>query len=528
MPKKFLLLLSIFIAAANVATAQTGTAAAAAAGASLAANASQSGAAASASAANSPGSASQAPIEVQIMVYGGLKQIARHIADDATVALESATSTGTTFKETESIEDSTRRELDTKESPWQCTDEDTVATVLLQDPTSSAQIALYKTFDAYYSTLAASHDELIKLLTEKKTELAAAQRKEIEDLQNTIKDMQEKMDALNSKIQQQAATKQPKIRPNDQDFQILDKDISGAKDALNRMVIEAGNPVGGGGGTTGGGTTPTTPGGSTGGGSSSATPPSMQYLSGIGTEVTAAKEAMSYASSSVQALSQMLTTELGRDLCQNHIQLRTSTSTLNLDEAAADITKRWKDQQEKGGTLARLIAWQQKPVKDSTGKVVNKTVPDTDDLIATSDGVVLGTGLANAVTAFQTWLTTGDQMGGIILTDVLKGEQLTKDAKASKLPALQVSIDAAGGNTRTNSFPLLNFFYLPRPSFNAGVVVTYELRDGNNDFLAGDTKKVIYGYSKWKAEQFCMKEEVSSVELDTGRPSKPDGKKCRN
>ena len=186
------------------------------------------------------------------------------------------------------------------------------------------------------------------------------------------------------------------------------------------------------------------------------------------------------------------------------------------------------DLQEKSGKLARLIAWQQKPVKDASDKDVNKTVPDSQDLIATSDGIVLGTALSNAVTTFQTWLTSGDQMGGIILTDVLKGDQLIKDAKAKKLPALQVSIDAAGGNTRTNSFPLLNFFYLARPSFNAGVVVTYELRDGNNDFLAGDTKKVIYAYSKWKAEEFCMKEEVNSVELDSGRPSKGDAKKCKN
>jgi hypothetical protein len=290
------------------------------------------------------------------------------------------------------------------------------------------------------------------------------------------------------------------------------------------MVAEGAGATGGG-GTAGGAVGGTTGGG---GGGNSSQPASLQYLAGIGAEVTAAKENMSYASSGVQALTQALTTELGKDLCQNHIQLRTATTTLNLDEAAADVATKWKDLQEKGGRLARLIAWQQKPVKDTNDNEVNKTVPTSQNLIATSDGVVLGTSLSNAVTAFQTWLTSGDQMGGIILTDVLKGDQLIVDAKAKKLPALQVSIDAAGGNTRTNSFPLFNFFYLPRPSFNAGVVVTYELRDGNNDFLAGDTKKVIYAYSKWKADEFCMKEEVDSVELDTGRPSKGNAKKCRN
>ena len=65
------------------------------------------------------------------------------------------------------------------------------------------------------------------------------------------------------------------------------------------------------------------------------------HLPRIGAEVTAAKENMSYASSSVQALTQALTTELGKDLCHNHIQLRTATTTLNLDDAAADIATKW-------------------------------------------------------------------------------------------------------------------------------------------------------------------------------------------
>jgi hypothetical protein len=101
------------------------------------------------------------------------------------------------------------------------------------------------------------------------------------------------------------------------------------------------------------------------------------------------------------------------------------------------------------------------------------------------------------------------------------------DSGQATIPALQVSIDAAGGNTRTNSFPLVNFFYLPRPSFNAGVVVTFELRDEANNFLAGDTKKVLYGYSKWKPQPFCMDEAVDSVVLDTGRQLKGTHEKCR-
>jgi hypothetical protein len=47
------------------------------------------------------------------------------------------------------------------------------------------------------------------------------------------------------------------------------------------------------------------------------------------------------------------------------------------------------------------------------------------------------------VAALQTWMTSGDQMGGIILTDILKRDQLFRDFGKNKFPALQVSIDAA-------------------------------------------------------------------------------------
>jgi hypothetical protein len=60
------------------------------------------------------------------------------------------------------------------------------------------------------------------------------------------------------------------------------------------------------------------------------------------------------------------------------------------------------------------------------------------------------------------------------------------------------------------------------------MVVTFELRDPKNNFLAGDTKKVLYAYSRWKSEKFCMKEGVASVDLDTGRQVKGNGAKCRN
>jgi hypothetical protein len=490
---------------------QSGSAAAAAAGASLAASASQSGASTSANAASAPGGASSAPIEVQIMVYGGLKQIARHIADDTATALREGKLTQAVFSDATTIAD--KALLDVSESGWKCTEE-TVGSVLLQDSTSSAQIALYKTFDSYSTTLSGYYKKLIAILSGARNEEAAKRKAELEDLQERLKATQDKLQALQNQLKNQSQGRAPQIKPNalqpalgvlgetQQNLAAMSSNVGALAAETAAETATATTPGPGGGGSGGGG---------------SGQPLSLQYLSGIGGELTAAKSNMSYASSSVQALSQALTTELGKDLCHDKIQLRTATTTLNLDDAAAEIAQKWETLQEESGHLTRLLAWLQRPVKDTSGNDTSKPVPDSQQLIATSDGVALGSSLSNAMTALQTWMTGSDQMGGIILTDILKGAQLSKDFNEKKFPALQVSIDAAGGNTRTNSFPLFNFFYLPKPSFNAGVVVTYELRDEANNFLAGDTKKVIYAYSKWKPEAFCMDETVDTVDLDSGR-----------
>jgi hypothetical protein len=515
----------------QTAAAQSGSAAAAAAGASLAGSATSAGAAASTSAASAPGGASSAPIEVQIMVYGGLKQIAKHIAHDTAVALKKDDSANNDEERAK-----LRAALDTEEAPWKCNDSSN-GSLLLQDSTSSAQIALYKTFNAYFKTLSSDYDVLIKILSDQQKAETDKQKQELENLQQQLKQMQDNLGSLQEQLRQQSGTRQT-FRPGALDLDLgnlhqMEQQVASMRSSVGTM--QAATPADTG-GTTGTGS------GTGSGGGSSATPASLQYLSGVGAEVTAAKQSMSYASSSVQALNQALNTELAKDLCQHKIQLRTATSTLNLDDAADDIADKWKTLQKDSGDLSRLMTWLQRPAKDPNGTTTptkpvkdpngtttpTKPVPPTArDLIATSDGVVLGTSLSNAMAALQTWMTSGDQMGGIILTDILKGAQLFKDFGEKKFPALQVSIDAAGGNTRTNSFPLLNFFYLPKPSFNAGVVVTFELRDEANNFLAGDTQKVLYAYSKWKPSPFCMDESVDTVELDTGRQVKGPHQKCR-
>lgn len=508
MPKCAVSSLCLIVFALSSAIAQTGSAAGAAAGAALAGSALQSGTASANNAASSGGGASQTPIEVQIMVYGGLKQIAHHIAYRTSVRLKISKTTDA-------------KTLDTTESPWQC-ENDTKRSVLLQDSTSSAQIALYATFDAYQQALLKEYDTLIALLSKQHDEDAKKKQQELNDLHKQIEDLQGKVNQLQNQLHQQPKNA-PKISADEINrFASMVASTKVANDQLIALTQNLQDATGTGGGQT------------TGGGSSSQ-PPSMQYLSGIGGELTAAKSNMGYTSSSVQALNQALTTELAKDLCQRGIQLRTATSTLNVADAAADVAAKWEALEDRSGTLSRLISWLQKPATPAGGAESSnggagdaKKPPTSDQLIVASDGVVLGSSLATALTAFQNWLGSGDQMGGIILTDVIKGKQLALDFKGTKYPALQVTIDAAGGNTRTNSFPLLNLFYLPKPSFNAGVVVTFELRSENNDFMAGDTLKALYGYSKWEPNDFCMEENVNTVDLDTGRPLNAGNGKCRN
>ena len=259
------------------AAAQAGPTAAAAAGSALAGSATQSGAAAT-NAASSGGGASSAPIEVQVMVYGGLKQIARNIAHDTAVALRNGTLTKPVFSDAD--DDTDEGVLDTKEAPWKCT-EPTKGSVLLQDSNSSAQITLYKTFSAYQKTLSSDYDVLIKLLTEKQTEEADKQKQEMDKLQQDLANMQSKIAALEEQLQRQSTTK-PQFKSDAfqkdlGDLHQLEQQVASMHNYVGTIANQAPASTGTGTGT-----------GSSSGGSSS-TPASLQYLSGIGTELTAAK-----------------------------------------------------------------------------------------------------------------------------------------------------------------------------------------------------------------------------------------------
>jgi hypothetical protein len=121
----------------------------------------------------------------------------------------------------------------------------------------------------------------------------------------------------------------------------------------------------------------------------------------------------------------------------------------------------------------------------------------------TKPDVVVNVAVAQQMIAGYTALLTAasDGSGNPTIADILRGKVLS-DKMAKGIPSLQVAVAAAGGNTRTNSFFLLNLFYTPKPSFNAGVIATFELRDKDNLLLQSGARSVLFDYKKWKPHSF--------------------------
>jgi hypothetical protein len=108
---------------------------------------------------------------------------------------------------------------------------------------------------------------------------------------------------------------------------------------------------------------------------------------------------------------------------------------------------------------------------------------------------------------FLKWLATANTSGGSVLSDAISGDAIVQavcgDSGCTEgFDTLQLTVDAAGGNVRQNNFFLLNFFYTPEPSFNSGVEVSWSLYGPKNNYLAGETLKRMYGYSKWHSKKF--------------------------
>ncbi len=219
----------------------------------------------------------------------------------------------------------------------------------------------------------------------------------------------------------------------------------------------------------------------------------LTYLGDITTALGGAKSGISYSASSIQpTTTQALTTELGKDLCNRGIALYSSTSPINVDAAVSKITGKVMDLASANATIQASPYTTPPAAAEDDKPAIQQLSSDITSKVSSSNQMM---------NSFQSWLASSDGSGNLTLTDVIRGMTL-QDALGTGILALQFTIDAAGGNTRTNSFFLLNLFYTPKPSFNGGIVVTYELRNEQNRFIAGDTLKVLYDYSKWRPKCF--------------------------
>lgn len=429
-------------------------------GAALAAGAGQ-GAATPSSAGSS-----SAPIEMNIMVYGGLKKIAHQIAADVKGKLNATSS-----------------------SP---------ASILLEDSTSAPLITLYETWYAYQKTLAQTLSDLSKGINVNIVQVTAIQARIKAEIKAT--------DTKQSQAKPPASQKGPKGKGGHNfEYQYIPPQQPASPIAPPTA-------------------SPSSPGAAT-------MPLGLTYLSGLTTALGAVKSGITYSQSTVQPVTQALTTALSHEF-GSAINMYTSASPVNLNTATGNT----------GNIVTQNLAIQKQNADIQSEVNVDTSLPTLTDLEKTNAQlqadynqaqadlkniaaqIAANAATANQITtAFQTWTSSSDGSGSIILSDVLRGAAFS-DAIGAGIPALQFSIDAAGGNTRTNNYFLFNLIYTPKPSFNAGLVVTYELRDGNNKYLSGDTLKVIYDYSKWKPKCYGMSKqsEVNTTDLGDGTFNKKD------
>ena len=339
--------------------------------------------------------------------------------------------------------------------------------VLLQDATSVSQINLYKAFDIQAQRLAAAYRDLLAAQKEEEK-----RNDEILQLRNQLKQKDDDLKKCNQALQDCLKKK-------------------GGPGALNYLApAPAEQPA------PAATSAPTV---------SYAIPSPTDFLTAGATALNAIKSQITYTPQTFQPLDAAFATALRKELAASGVDLVYGGSIANISDAATFVDNRLADIQ----AIRNQI--KVSPKDASSGKA--------DPRLVTVDGALAG---------LQTWLLSSDGNGSIILTDVVIGRALLNALGSESYPVLAFSIDGAGGGTRSNAFFLLNVFYTPKPSFNAGVVVSYQLRGADNHFLTGDTLKVLYDYTKYKPGCYEMTSTtVDSTDLKGG-PSHSHSIWCQN
>jgi hypothetical protein len=261
-------------------------------------------------------------------------------------------------------------------------------------------------------------------------------------------------------------------------------------------------------------TTPSTSGGSQ-------TPVSMQYLSGISSALAAVKNGITYTPTSFQPTTQAFENLIESDLHEDGIAAYSSTSALNLSKAAVALSESFAEMLVMGSDITNW-ANQCKLTNGNTTPTNGQSMGQSPALNPECNNANVVVELAAAqqmITTYSNLLQSpSDGNGNPVIVDLLRGEAIWEKVQPSFL-SLQVSVAAGGGSTRANNFFLLDLFYTPKPSYNSGVIATFEIRDEDNKLLASGARNVLYdyvGYTTWKPGSFAASEVKKPKDRECG------------
>jgi hypothetical protein len=487
--------MAVVQAASPTSSGLTGAAAATALGAGL-----NSGSGSTSSANAGAGGASNAAIEINIMVYQGMARVASDIAQAAAKAF-----CGGADQHCPSVP------------------------ILVEDPSSANQVGMYQALSAYYNQMQGVHDVLAPLLSLVLSAdalpviFSAANLTQTVTVTNTgVQNVNFTRDIAGSdkftldagstcagtlspganctfvvkysgRSASDTAELDVKVRTGQGGYTYQVPLLGFNRAALREHIAadqnagDSGAPAGATGTTGSGSGNPT-------GSSSSQAPQWATNFGTIGTAIEALKTGMSYSSASVQPTTQSFEVLVENELKAKGFIPYFATSPLDLQRAVDELTS----------TFVQMLAWSN-DFTTWTGTCKPVSAPQKPIISACSNAQVQGALAAGQqiLTGYTTFLqNSNDGQGNSVLMDVLRGAVLSA-AMGKKFRSVQVNVAAAGGSTRVNSWFLENIFYVPKPSYNGGVIATFELRSEDNLLLQSGARTAFYDYNKrWKGGKF--------------------------
>jgi hypothetical protein len=206
------------------------------------------------------------------------------------------------------------------------------------------------------------------------------------------------------------------------------------------------------------------------------------FLSAAGPLLTAIRSSATYSNQTFQPTTQSIITLLTSALHAKGIALWVSTAPgdiqaglENVKGALGTITRKRNDAYTKAGAIG----------SEEQKKAALSVLDDID----------------KEFSAFRTSLAASSPDGTILAT-IVKGETLEASLNKTGL-LLTVSVDAAGGDTKTTHFFWQELFWpTPSPSYNGGAIVSFLLTDQNGAFRDADMFHAMYSFSKWKSPKY--------------------------